>query len=183
VGILEKAREYVAGLEENELNRYIVIVIGIIVLLMMTLLFYHYRTVSNYRLRIKKINQLREEKVQDILARAEYLEKQREEINTILAEDKNFKTIWYFDRVKQKLQLTNKEVREQLSQIERTDQYLESILNVTFDDIDMKQVTELLKELEENKRIFIKKLDIAKSKKIPQKLEVSMTIGTFLLKE
>ena len=183
MGILEKAREYVAGLEENELNRYIVIVIGIIVLLMMTLLFYHYRTVSNYRLRIKKINQLREEKVQDILARAEYLEKQREEINTILAEDKNFKTIWYFDRVKQKLQLTNKEVREQLSQIERTDQYLESILNVTFDDIDMKQVTELLKELEENKRIFIKKLDIAKSKKIPQKLEVSMTIGTFLLKE
>jgi len=183
VGILEKAREYVAGLEEKELNRYVAIVIGIIVLLMVMLLFYHYRTVSNYRLRIKKINQLRDRNVQDILSKSEYLDKQQEEINAILAEDKNFKIIQYFDRVKQKLQLTNKKVTEQSSQIERADQYRESILNVTFDDIDMKQVTELLKELEENKRIFIKKLDIAKSKKIPQKLEVSMTIGTFLLKE
>ena len=183
MGILEKTREYVAGLEEKELNRYIAIVIGIILLLMMTLLFYHYRTVSNYRLSIKNINKLREQNVQDILAKAEYLDKQQDEINAILAEDKNFKIIQYFDRVKQKLQLTNKKVTEQSSQIERADQYRESILNVTFDDIDMKQVTELLKELEENKRIFIKKLDIAKSKKIPQKLEVSMTIGTFLLKE
>ena len=181
--LLDRIRGYIAALEEREIYRYGAIFLGIIVLLLGLLIIYHYRRVSTLRTQIKRINRLREEDVQEILSKADYVQRQLKDIDTLLAEDKNFKIVGYFKEVLEKLNLAGKKVIETTSLIERPDQYRESILDVSFDDMDMKQLTELLRELEENRRIFIKKLDILRSKKTPNKLEVSMTIGTFLLKE
>ncbi|TET06140.1 hypothetical protein E3J79_02960 [Candidatus Dependentiae bacterium] len=181
MGLLDRIRDYITDFEEKELYRYVIIFLGSIILLIGVLLFYHYRTISNLRLRIKSINKMREEDVQVILSKANYIQRQLQDIDTLLAEDKNFKIVGYFKDVLDKLNLADKKVIETSSQIERPDQYRESILDISFDDMDMKQLTELLKELEENRRIFIKKLEILRSK-TPKKLEVNMTIGTFLLK-
>jgi len=181
VELFNKIREYIAGLEEKQLYRYIALLLGIVILLMGSLMFYHYRSIASLRSRIKNINRMRQDDVQEILSKADYIQKQKQEIDTLLAEDKNFKIAGYFKEVIDKLGLADKKVIETPSSVERPDEYRESILDISFDDMDMKQVTELLKELEENRRIFVKKLEIARSKKTPKKLEVSMTIGTFLL--
>lgn len=46
----------------------------------------------------------------------------------------------------------------------------------------MKQLTELLYELEQKKRIYIKKLEIEKSKKTNNSIDVIITIATLLPK-
>jgi len=181
VGLLERVRDRIAMLEEKALYRYSTIFLGGIILLLGLLLFYHYRSISSLQKKIADINRMRRRDVQAILSKADYISKQQQDIDALLAEDKNFKIVGYFKEVLDKLKLAEKKVIETPSQIEQ-EQYRESILDVSFDDMDMKQVTELLKELEENRRIFIKKLDILRSKKVPNKLEVNMTIGTFLLK-
>ena len=188
MGVLDKIRDYITGLEERELYRYVVIGLGTVIFALSLLLFYHYRTVHTLRSRIRRINIMREDDVQEILSKAEYIQKQSQEIDTLLAEDKNFKIVGYFKDVLEKLNLTDKlnsAGRKEIgtpSQIERQDQYRESILDVAFDTMDMKQITELLQELGNNRRIFVKKIEIIRSKKYLGKLEVNMTIGTFLLK-
>ena len=49
--------------------------------------------------------------------------------------------------------------------------------------ITMKQLTEFLNEIDENKRVFTKELDITKSKKIPRAIDVEIKIATMMPKE
>ena len=118
-----------------------------------------------------------------ILTRAASVQQQRKEVDAILEEDKDFKIGGYFKDVLTKLVLTSKKAVESPSQIDREGKYRESILNVKFTDMDMKQLSELLNEIEKNKRIFTKELEVTTSRKTPQKIDVNLTIATLLLKE
>jgi len=183
MGLLEKIRNYISGLEERELYRYVTLFIGTVILCVGIVVFYHYRTVSGLRKQIRSINRMREDDVQDILSKATYIQKQQHDIDELLAQDKYFSLKEYLNRILGNLNLTKKELkRTPIESAERQDQYSESILKVNFHDMDMKQVSELIKEFEEEPRIFIKDLEIVRSEKMSNKLDVTITIGTFLLK-
>ncbi len=182
MGILERIRNYIVGLDEKQLYRYIVVFFGILLFLAGALVFYRYRKVSSLQEQIRGVNKIRRE-VQGILSKADYVQKQLQEIDTLLAEDKNFKISEYFENTIKKLKLTDKFKSMAPPRREPQDEYIKSILEVNFDGMDMKQLAELLKEFEENRRIFVEKLEILRSKKARSKLEVNMTIGTLLKSE
>jgi len=182
VGLLERVRDYITGLEERLFNRYVVILFGILIIILGLFLFYYYRSVFSLHEQIKQVNRIRGYDVQVILSKADYVQKQLQDMDTLLAEDRGFKISEYFENVLKKLNLTDKFTRMEPPRREAQDRYIKSILEVSFDDMDMQQLTELLREFEENRRIFVEKLEIMRSKKTRNKLEVNMTIGTFLLK-
>jgi len=59
--------------------------------------------------------------------------------------------------------------------------YQEVAIDAVLDNIDMKQLTELLHDLENKDRIVIKRIEIDKNKQHPT-INVSLTISTLELK-
>lgn len=181
--LLEKISTYIDNISKKELSRYLLISLGIIVTCFLLLVFNYYRKVRYLKKQMRILNEAREEEVKRILTRAASVQQQRKEVDAILEEDKDFKIGGYFKDVLTKLGLTSKKAVESPSQIDREGKYRESILNVKFTDMDMKQLSELLNEIEKNKRIFTKELEVTTSRKTPQKIDVNLTIATLLLKE
>lgn len=183
MGIPEKIQDYILSLDTKYLYRYIIMSFGIILFFTGLLVFYHYRKISSLKEQIRGINRIRNRDVHVILSQADYVQKQLQEIDTLLSEDVNFKITEYFENTLKKLNMADKFKSMSAPRREPQFPYEKSILDVNFDQMDMKQVTELLKEFEENRRIFIEKLEILRSKKARNKLEVNMTIGTLLKPE
>ena len=77
-----------------------------------------------------------------------------------------------------KLGLAQKKLSTEVSTASPEGHYQESILQARFTVLSMKEVTELLQEIELNKRVFIKELDIATSKKQANSIDVTLIIAT-----
>ncbi len=181
--MLEKIASFIENIETKKFYLYAGVIIGSIFLFSAVIVFYHYRQVNYFKSQIDEINDLREVDVRTILTRAQRVQQQRAEVDAMLAEDVNFKIGGYFKDLLTELNLLDKQEIETTSQIEREDNYRESILNTKFVDMNMKQLTELLSKIEQNRRIYSKELEITKSKKKPDALEVSITIATLQPKE
>ncbi len=179
---LEKLRDFIDNLEDKDFKKYLIITLSIFILIPSVLIFRYYRKITHLRKRIKDINIIREEDVRRILGRAEQVQKEREDVDAMLAEEPDFKIRGFFEKMLAALGLSDKTTIESPSQIDREDKYRESILNVKLTNMDMKQLTELLYKLQQTRRIHTKELEITKSKKKPGTIDVSLTISTLLLK-
>jgi len=180
MGLVEKIRLFIETIETKDFYKYITIFLIGITFISSLIVFQYYRNVSYWKGRIKIINELRENDVKVIREKAQHVQQQRAEVDAILAEDEDFKIGGYFKDLLTKLQLTDKEIAEETTQIDREDNYRESELNAKFEDMNMKQLAKLLQEIEQNKRIFTKKLEITKSKKKPGTVEAQIIIATLL---
>ncbi len=178
--VIEQIKSFFESLETKDFYKYIGIFLAACSLIGGGVVFQYYRKVSSLKKHIAEINEYREDDVRVILQQALQVKQQRAEVDTILSEDVDFKIGGYFKDLLDKLKLTEKKVSEETSQVDREDNYRESELNAKFEDMNMQQLTELLQELERNKRISTKQLDITKSKKKADTLEVQITIGTLL---
>ncbi len=179
---IEKIRIFIERIETKDFYKYTGIFLGISIILAGLIVFRFYRQINYLTKRIDDINEAREEQVRIIRQDALQVQQQQAEVDAILAEEEDFKIGGYFKNLLTKLNLTEKQVAEETATIEREDDYRESELNAKFEDMNMKQLTELLQEIEQNKRISTKKLDITKSTKKPDTIEVTITIGTLLPK-
>lgn len=175
--LLEQLQEFINNLDQRQFYLYISGILGTIVLLLAFILYWHYSSMSELNLRIESINEYRQE-AEEILAKYQQVKKQQKDVNAMLAEDPNFKIAGFFDALLAKLGLSNKKDIATTSSIDRENNYRESILSVKFTGINMKELCELLNELEQTKRIFTKELDITKSKKLPNMLDVNLTFAT-----
>ena len=81
-----------------------------------------------------------------------------------------------------KLNLRDKEVAEETSTADLEENYRRTELSAKFEDMSMRELTELLQEIEQNSRIATSRLEITQSKKKPRTIEVSLTISTLLPK-
>lgn len=143
--------------------------------------FIMYRFVSSanhYQQEINSINIQREE-IRELIEKATLIKRQKQAINAMLEADPDFRIGGYFLDTLKQLHLTQKSETSSVTPQERPEQgYNENILSVKFTDMNMKELTELLDMLDQNKRIYTKELDIQRSKKAPQTLEVHLTIAT-----
>ena len=128
------------------------------------------------------MNDDREERVKEILTQGTLIKQQQEEMNRILSEDLDFKIAGYCNSVLKKLGLLNKKVTETATQTDVDQVHRESTLQIRLEEMNMKELTELLQVFENNKRIYTKHLEIAKSTKRPNTIDVQLTITTMLLK-
>jgi hypothetical protein len=179
MAFFDALRIRIQHVEVKKFVLYIGIGLGVILLCAGGLIFQYYRSVSALKKRINRVNQYREQ-AQDILERAQEVVTQRQQVDELLAEDTDFKIGGYFKEILHKLQLTNKEKMETTQTIEREDNYLEQVLNAKFIDMNMKDLTSLLAEIEGNPRIYTRELEIKRSEKASGTIDVTLVIATLL---
>ena len=179
---IERIRLFIESTEARDFYKYMGFFFFFLLLIVGGIAFQYYRKIRYWKRRITIINELREDNIKLIRERDQQVKKQRIEVDTILAEDENFKIGGYFKSLLTKLNLNDRAIAEETVQIDREDNYRESELNAKFEKMNMKQLTELLQEIEQNKRIFSKKLEIIRSQKNPGTIDVQISIATLLPK-
>jgi hypothetical protein len=176
--LFDQLRDTIINLDEQTFYKYSGIALGALVVITSLILFSYQRSVSTLIDTITTLNEERE-RTRVILTRAERVKRQRAEVDAIIKEDESFKIGGFFNDVLNSLNLTDKKMHgEETSQVEKEDKYTESILRAKLTDMTMKDICELLNTLDQNKRIYIKELDIVTLKKIPPALEVTITIAS-----
>lgn len=180
---IDTLQSHIAALDEKNWYKYLAIVGGIFILILAGILFFYYRSIAQWDERITTINEDRTE-AKRLLDKAERIRKERTEVMALLEEDPNFKIKQYMQDIFDKLGIrANVSVERGAVVTSRDDNYSETEVPYQISGITMKNVTELLKELDENKRIFTKELDISKSKKIPHTIDVDIRVATLMPKE
>jgi len=154
---------------------------GACMLLLTIMIFYYYSSIHSLHKKIKSLNSTREE-VLAILETAELVKQQRLMVEETLAKDTDFKIGGYFKNLLINLNLKDKEIAEETSTSDLEENYRKSELNAKFEDMTMKDLTELLQKIEQNSRIAVERLEITKSKKKPKTIEANLTISTLLPK-
>jgi hypothetical protein len=179
--IIDTVQQFLDSLDTRMFQIYSAIYLGCIILLSVGIVYYHYRSMAFWRKKINNINEARE-KTREILDQSLRVNEERASVDAMLAEDPNFKIGGYFGKVVQELNLSDKKDTEETAQIDREDGYRETELIARFVDMNMKLIAELLQEIEKTKRIHMKKLDILKSKKSGNTLDMELVIATLLPK-
>lgn len=180
--IFEKIHHMLVKLNERQFQLFIAATLGVSFLFITFFDIQLYRVSRKLKIKIRKLNIEREDRVREILIKGNHIKQQKDEMDRLLKEDVNFKIAGYFNVVLKKLGVAKKKTTETTTQTDIDAVYRESTLSARLDEMDMKELTELLQVLENNKRISIKRLEIFASSKKQNAIDVQLTIATMLLK-
>ncbi len=175
--LIKKLNDFLQSTDSRDFYKYIAIIIGIITALVCFLGWRYYSSTRSYLEQIKGINEQREDEIKELFESHERVIMEQKQVDTLLEQDPNFKIGQFFDEILGTLGLTQKSGKKITSHIDR-ENYRESILTVTFSEMNMQELCELLQALEQAKRIFTKELEIQKSKKTPDTIDVTLVIAT-----
>lgn len=178
---IERIQDVIDSVDEKKLYTYISVGIILFGLGIGLFIFQYYRTINNARSAIEETNELRED-AQSILGKLEQVKKQRAEVDAMLLKEPNFKIGGYFDELLKRMHLANKKTMGTTSTADLDEKYRESIYTVKFAGMNMRELTQLLNEIEQKERLYTKRLEIQKSKKNPQTIDVDLTVATLQLK-
>ncbi|MDR3646783.1 MAG: hypothetical protein P4L22_04565 [Candidatus Babeliales bacterium] len=182
--IFDKVRSFFIYMQENDFKKYLMIFLTIIFLAVGFILYQYFSRISYLKKEIQRINASREE-AQKILTKHQQVKKQKAIVAELLERGKVFKILDFFNSVVEKLNLSNKvkETKITVNGLENsaTQEYEEIKLEVDLTSMNMKELTDLLNEIEENERVYIKGLEITHPKAIPA-VDVNISIATLQLK-
>lgn len=140
---------------------------GLAVLITFSILFswFYYRTINRIYTDIELINEQRSD-IKKILGRAQRVSYQKKEVDKLLAQDKNFKIKGYLQTILTQLNLWDKKTdMSGIQFVDDKDGYITDTIKLELATISMKDLTELLQVLEKNPRLYLKNVEIKKSKK------------------
>ncbi|MDR3550043.1 MAG: hypothetical protein P4L31_01405 [Candidatus Babeliales bacterium] len=177
--LFNNIRNYITNLDQKEFYKITGIALGAVLVIMLGIMYYTHTRVSYWRKRINIINEERDE-IRTILEKDQLVLSQRAQVNAMLTEKPDFKINGYFTDLVSSLGFAgNRTPTTSVSFGDRDDQeYREVLLNAKFDAMNMKQLCELLDAIEQYDRIYIKELEIIKSRKIADAITVNLTIAT-----
>ena len=172
---LERLQEFALPLETSEFYRNIAIFLGSIVLLTTGIMYYHHSKTAELRSTLQKTYKIQQE-AKGILERLKNVEKQSEEVNSLLEEDKNFRLKSYFDDTVAQTGLARYQRKDgDVSEDVLQKLYTEIKITTQFQGISTKQLCELLKAIEQKARVYTKEISIVKKN---NSLDVSLTVAT-----
>ncbi len=175
--IFSRLQDTFNTLDEKKIRNYMVVFfIGFLVFVGAGW-FYARSSISALKKKLNNLNEMRET-VKEILDKSKQVELQRANVNSMLAENPTFKIGGYFTSIVEKLKLNDKSAIETPVITELDNEYTESSLQVKLVNLNMKQLTELLKEIKQTPRIYTKNLEITRSQKAPDAIDATLTIAT-----
>jgi len=178
MALLDKLQKFLDTLDEKTFYKYLGIASLGLFLVIGLIIFNYYRTTSYWHAKIETTNELRED-IQLLLTKAQQIKTMQAEANRMLAEDEDFKIRGYFENLLNQLRIPAQNIVEiNITPVDRDTKIRENILTAKLTDMNMKQLTELLEEIEQNKRVYIKEVEITKSKKRPNTIDISLTFAT-----
>jgi hypothetical protein len=183
--IINKTQEFLNSLDEKSFLKYVYGILGILILTSSFLTYRYFSKTSFLKEEWRKVNKTRRE-AQSLLTRDALVRRQKDLVDEILKKGKSFRIMQYLDQVLNNLGLKNNkgEVRgPTISPLKnvRSQDYVEISLEVSLRNINIKQLTDFLNEIEKNDRIYSKSLEITSTKKT-KTIDVKIIIGTVQLK-
>ena len=178
MSILNTIQEFLDTLDTKDFYKYIGLFFGTVVLIVLFFVYRFYADIWSDRRQIALANNARIE-VQSLLEKAALVKQQRNDVNAMLEQNPDFKIAGEFQTILSKLSLSNKiDSLDTITQERGDQQYNENILTAKFADMSMKELSELLNTLEQNKRIYTKSLDIQRARKSNRSVDVQLVIAT-----
>ena len=174
-------RAWFESLDANTFRNYAIAAGGTIATLIVALTYFYYQSTSSFVQDIEKVNEDRLE-VRKLLANADRVKRQQVVVRKMLEENIDFKINGYLTNVLEKLQIDRYAEPLTSTQTDQNEQYREDTASTTLTGISMKEVAELLQELEKTEKIYIKELSISRDKKRAGTVKVAITIGTLVPK-
>jgi hypothetical protein len=176
--LTDRIREWVKGLEDRDIYKYIAIALGIVTLLIGLLMYIYYGKVSKYTRQLQEIIMERKQ-AQQILSDYKAVAQQHAKIEQILTQDKNFLITKKYSEILKALGLTSHQQEEPKRTPGATvSGRTESNINSHLSGITMKQVTDLLSAIADVPQLYPKELIIRKPTPNAQTVDVDLTITT-----
>lgn len=176
---LETIKSHIAQLDEKTFLAYIAGFLVGVLLIIGGISYYYYNAVEDLNEQITELNTKRSE-MRTLFEREMRVKKQEADVNKMLKEDTGFKIGEEFKKICTKLNMQPVTEPTPGDSLQGDGKYREFTLSARFENIDMKQVCELLEEIESIKRIYTKTIDLTRTQSIPAKLNVTLVIGTLL---
>ena len=120
------------------------------------MLYRHFAAVTDIAAKTKQLNQARRD-IQQILTEYEHIKSKQNDVDELLAKEKNFYIQKYYQDTIASVHITNQTVSA-LNSATWPNGYLEESININFSAITMQQLCEFLQALQANSRVFIKNL-------------------------
>jgi type II secretory pathway component PulM len=158
--ILAIIQEKIDALDAQTFKIYALTATSIFLVLAGLIMFRNYRAVKNRQLKLNAINEQREE-LNSILMRYEHVKQQKAAVDSVLAQNVDFKIKEYADTTLQQAGLTDKQSQEaELTSEELANGYTEIKLQLRLANITMQNIVQLIDALEKNARIYTKNMEI-----------------------
>ena len=180
--LLARIESFLATQNSTMFRNYILVYISVFSALCGGLFFYHnYRTAVISK-SVISLN-LKRKKVQELLSRKLTVDEQQAKVDELIQQDKNFLIKYYFESIIEQLNLGDKlaenpRVTMSESLMLKNKGYRELLLEVNLESLNMWQVTQLLEELEKNKRVYIKNLELESNDGAPPTVSLLLTVAT-----
>jgi hypothetical protein len=178
MAVLDQIQEYIEQLTTKQFKQFMIIIFSCSFLVSTFIVYRYYRNIHMLKNKIEEINKKRAE-VRNILERFEIVKRQKAAVDNLLAKDKGFKILGYFnDKIIPKVGIEANKTREPATSSEELDNgYTEIRLDASFSKMNTQKLTELLDALEQNERIYTKDLEIYKPDQGPT-INVNLSIAT-----
>jgi hypothetical protein len=150
-------------------------VLGCFLIICGLLIYRYYHVTGTMRRKMVMINKQRTE-AQKVLESFAQVNQQRTAVNTLLAQEKDFKIASAFETIINQLGLGNASITPPTSQ-QLENGYVEIVLTAQLQGINTYKLVQLLDVLEHNKRMYIKELNIDKQTG-SNALNITITIAT-----
>src|SRR3989339_832010 len=172
---LESVKDYIQGLNQKEIARILLAYFIGFILLVGFLLYQHFNMIADAQQKTKLLNKARQD-IQIILTEYDMIKNKKNEVDILLAKDKNFYLVKYCQDTLGTLHITSSSPLSLVSQA-WPNGYTEESVQINLTQITMKQLCELLQALQATPRVFVKNLDIVKGS-VEKKINVNMSVAT-----
>lgn len=175
----EKIKNFITSLEEREFYLYSAAFVGILGICMALLIYWHYSSVTNWKNQLMTLKKQRLE-TKNLLQNYEQFKQDQAAVSDILATDTTFKILEYYNDLINTLKLRSFQAKEPSEPITENleEGAKEKTITTAFNNLTMKQVTDILAAIESNPRVYAKKLTMDKISKDRPKLNVTLDIAT-----
>lgn len=170
-------KNFFTNLDRKDFIRYAALYVGICVCIAIGLVSRHIYEIVEKKSKFLALNQARKS-IQKSLTKYSLVEQQKKKVDELLVKDKNFYIKKFFDGVAQKNNV-HQNSKETVSKQKLENGYIEEALSVTLSAINTKQLCELLQDIENEQRVYIKFVDINKMMNA-KKINVTMSVATVI---
>lgn len=161
---MDPIRTFLESKSQKEFLTYILIAASVVVVLAAAIIWWSHVSIGSAQEMIADINSQREQ-VKKILTKHKYLEKEERELNEFMAKNPDFTIVGYIEQLLNQFGLKPSiPVEENITAGVGTSTYEEIIAHIEIVDTDMQTVAKLFQEIEKQKRVSIKSIEITREK-------------------
>lgn len=177
--ILDSIKNTLHNLDEREFYIYSGIGFGLLLLLLGILIYFQQSSLNGWVSKFKQLQKQREE-IRQLLGDKLQFEQERKALNDKLQAEPDFKIRGYYDELIKQLHLDSYVAKEPSEPISESLEggAKERTLTAQFTHVTTKQLTEILSAIENNPRVFAKRLIIDKIAQDRPTLNVTLDIAT-----